>query len=143
MTYLPALVSGIAKDLAVAGLGVYREDGVYAANERGIVVHAFPETPDEVLAVSTYLPTFRRLSPTATSQLAAISVQVKYRLAGHPLQGLEIFDTLLARYDRRRRTLGDVSAAGHFVSFTPLGADANRRSVFAANFRFDGLAPVV
>lgn len=142
MSYHPALLKGIALFLAAEGFGIYRESAVYGATERGIVVQAFPETPNEIIAVSLYLPGGQKLTPTASHQLSEALVQIRWRLAGHPFEGLAVFDNLHDLIDRRTLILGDVTVTGAYRSFSPMGRDRNNRLDFTSNWAFTGLKSI-
>ncbi len=142
MSFHAALLDGLARRLASADLGVFREDGIYAEAERGIVVGVFPEKPPETVALTLYMPGGAKLSPTATRQLAETRVQIKYRLTGHPLAGIEYFDRLFDLIDRQALDLGDVQVSGEYVSFGDLGASRTAKASFefTTNWKFRGLA---
>lgn len=139
MSYHPAVLEGLARALHTAGLGVYREDGIFTNAERGIVIHTFPETPPEIIAVSLYLPDGVGLSPTATRRLSTARVQIKYRLQGHPFAGIELFDQLHALIDQKHLDLGDVKVTGAYRSFSPLGQSRTGHE-FTSNWELSGLA---
>lgn len=139
MSYTTALLTGIAEDLRALGW-VYNEDGLYAASDRGVVLQTFPETPNELMALSVYSPVYTYLGPTAPHCLASTMVQFRWRVASRPLDGIRIVDSLVDRYGRRSGSpFGSVTANTDFKSFTPMGEDANRRWQFSANFAFSGL----
>jgi hypothetical protein len=137
VTHHVALLQGIASFLDSEGLAVYTADGVYTADQHGVVFGSFPATPNEIVSVSLYLPEYVGLG--TQRRLVASSVQVKYRLTGGNLRGIEYFDKLLARIDRRRLQLGDIRANGAYLSWSPLGQDSNDRWVFTSNWRFTGV----
>jgi hypothetical protein len=142
MSFHAGLLEGIARLLASQSMGVYRDDGVYAATDRGIVVGRFPEQPVEIVGLFLYLPGGVGLSPTATRRLAETRVQIKYRLTGHPLAGVEYFDRLHDLIDRKTLGLGDIRATGEYVSFGELGPSRQARSgyEFTTNWKLTGLA---
>ena len=139
MFYHPALLEGLARTLDTAGLGTYREDGVFSDSQRGIVVHAFPETPPEIIGLFLYLPDSTALSPTAAHRLSSALVQIKYRLQGHPFDGLLLFDQLHDLIDRKKLALGDVKVTGEYKSFSPLGSSRAGHE-FTSNWKLTGLA---
>jgi hypothetical protein len=139
MGYGGALLDGIARHTAAGGLGIYRKDGVFAEGEQGITISAFPETPDELLAITRYQPEYS-WTASGTRVLTATRVQFRWRRRGHPLEGEEVYDRLIDLYGRRSNlVLGDVVASSLFLSYTPLGRDANSRWQYSANFQFSGL----
>lgn len=139
MTHFGAILDGLARHLETQGMGVYRADGVFSPDQRGITVSAFPETPREIVALTLYLPEFTRTSPTAERQLTAASIQVKYRLLGHPLAGIEYFDQLMAVLHDKHIDLGQVNAHTSYQSYTPLGQVNNAAWVFSTNWRISSL----
>lgn len=139
MSYHPALLKGLAEYLHDEGIGEYSETGVIPSTGRGIVLHAYPETPAELVALFLYLPGEQKLSPTATSALASARVQIKYRLSGHPFEGIEMFDRLHDRIDRKTLALGQISVVGKYESYTALGQAANGSFEFSTNWTFTGL----
>jgi hypothetical protein len=142
MSFHAGLLDGLARLLAAHDLGVYREDGVYDASDRGIVVSRFPEQPIEIVALFLYLPGGVGLSPTARHRLAETRVQIKYRLTGHPLAGIEYFDALHDLIDRKHLDFGDIRATGEYVSFGDLGPSRQAKAgfEFTTNWKLNGLA---
>jgi len=49
------LLTGIAQLLATAGLGVWRDTGIYTAAETGIVFDTVPQAPDRVITLTDYV----------------------------------------------------------------------------------------
>lgn len=139
MSHHAALLDGLAKHLADREMGVYNADGEFAPTERGITISAFPDSPREVVALTLYSPEFTRLSATSERRLSAASVQIKYRLTGHPLAGVEYFDTLSSVLDGKRIDLGPFSAACDYLSYTPLGMNNAGAWTFSTNWRFHSL----
>lgn len=139
MSYHPAILEGLAQLLHANDLGVYRENGIFTAAERGIVIQTFPETPPEIIGVSLYLPEGLSLSPTATHRLSTTRVQIKYRLQGHPFAGIELFDQLHALIDQKPLALGNVEVAGEYKSFSALG-QSRTGFEFSTNWELTGLA---
>lgn len=136
------LLAGLAEWLAANGFGVYRENGMYAADERGIVLAAFPETPNELLSVGLYQPEYTRFSPTSPRRLTATGVQIRWRLAGDPLDGVRLFDRLSQLIDRRALVLGGITARGLYRSYGTVGQDANRRWLHTSNWKLTALEPL-
>lgn len=142
MSYGTVLLKGYARWLDANDFGTYREDGVFAPTERGIVVSAMPEAPTEVLSVTRYLPEYFR-SYSGSRYLAATRVQLRFRLsAGNPLAGEDLFDRLFEAQDRQRLELGALSAHVHYLSFSPLGMDKNGRWAWTTNWQFTGIQAV-
>lgn len=139
MSHFGAVLDGLARHLADHGRGVYNVDGVFASDERGIVVSAFPEAPREIVSLTLYSPEYTRTSPAATRQMTACMVQIKYRLHGHPLAVVEYFEGLKDLLDGKHLTLGDVSAHCAFQSYTPLGQNNAATWVASTNWRLESL----
>lgn len=137
MTHHVALLQGVGARLNSEGLAVYNADGIYTDDQRGVVFGSFPATPKELVSVSLYLPEYVGLG--VQRRMVASSVQIKYRLTGGNLRGVEYFDKLSALIDRRRLQLGDIRANGAFLSWSPLGQDGNNRWVFTSNWRFTSI----
>jgi hypothetical protein len=142
MTHHTDILRGAAELLGANDFGVYRESGVYQPDERGIVIAAFPETPREILSVAIYAPEYTGFSPTAKRQLTATRLQVRWRQAGNPLDGIETFDRLRALIHRQQLTLGPVQALGKYLSFSPMGQDANDRWSFTSNWQLSALEAI-
>lgn len=138
-SHFAPVLDGFARFLAANDMGQYSADGVFPKNARGITVSAFSETPQEVVALTLYLPEFTRTSPTAERQLTAASIQIKYRLLGHPLNGIEYFDQLKDLLDDKHIDLGSIRAHTEFQSYTPLGQVNNAAWVFSTNWRITSL----
>lgn len=142
MSYHPALLAGLARALDAAELGVYREDGVFTNDQRGIVVHSYPEQPPEIVSLFLYLPGGMALSPTATRRLSTARVQIKYRLTGHPFAGIEYFDRLHDLIDQKALNLGGIHVAGEYLSFSEIGQTRQPQGgfEFSTNWKLTGLA---
>jgi hypothetical protein len=48
------LLAGVGALLADASVGVWNPTGAYASGQTGIVVKVIPQTPDTIIAISTY-----------------------------------------------------------------------------------------
>jgi hypothetical protein len=139
MSFHPAVLEGLARKLDAAGIGIYRENGVFTQSERGIVVQAFPETPPEIIALTLYGPDGADLSPTASHRLAQVNVQIRYRLTGHPFTGIDLFDQLHDLIHRKSLNLGAVTVTGRHLSFAPMGQTPTGFE-FTSNWMLTGLA---
>jgi hypothetical protein len=127
------LLTGIAQLLATAGLGTWRDTGVYTAAETGIVFDTVPATPDRVITLTDYVVTD---DPTLSDSV--IGVQVRTRWGGQdprPVKDLDgsIFDAL--------HGLEGVNLTGgvHIVSMfrrsgTSMGSDTNNRWMRSSNY---------
>ena len=136
-TYGVALLVGLALDLQDADLGVWRETGVYSANERGILIAVHPNDPDEIISLTRYDSTF------SAGAMVATRIQIRYRLKGSPLAGERMHDALQARlHDRTHVDFGSVRIDRiKQRSFSPLGKDSGlSRWQYSQNFEFTGLS---
>ena len=127
------LLTGIAQLLATANLGTWRDTGVYAAAETGIVFDTVPATPDRVITLTDYV-----VSDDPTLSDSVIGVQVRTRWAGadpRPVKDLDggIFDAL--------HGLESVTLTGgiHIVSMfrrsgTSMGQDLGNRWGRSSNY---------
>jgi len=127
------LLTGIAQLLATAGLGVWRDTGVYTAAETGIVFDTVPQSPDRVITLTDYV-----VSDDPTLSDSVIGVQVRTRWGGQdprPVKDLDgsIFDVL--------HGLEGVDLVGgvHIVSMfrrsgTSMGSDTNNRWMRSSNY---------
>ena len=127
------LLTGIAQLLAAAGLGTWRDTGVYTAAETGIVMDTVPQSPDRVITLTDYV-----VSDDPTLSDSVIGVQVRTRLGGQdprPVKDLDgaIFNVL--------HGLESVTLTGgvHIVSMVrrsgaSLGQDANNRWMRSSNY---------
>ena len=127
------LLTGIAQLLATAGLGTWRDTGIYTAAETGIVMDTVPATPDRVITLTDYV-----VSDDPTLSDSIIGVQVRTRWGGQdprPVKDLDgsIFDAL--------HGLDGVDLVGgvHIVSMfrrsgTSMGQDANSRWGRSSNY---------
>jgi len=127
------LLTGIAQLLATAGLGTWRDTGVYAAAETGIVFDTVPASPDRVITLTDYV-----ISDDPTLSDSVIGVQVRTRWGGQdprPVKDLDgsIFDALhgLEGVD----LVGGVHVVSMFRrSGTSMGQDANSRWGRSSNY---------
>jgi Bacteriophage minor capsid protein len=69
------LLAGMAEQLAAAGVGAWRPDGAYAADEVGILVRAIPTSPDRIVTLAAY-------PVSAEVGLAEITTGVQVRIRG-------------------------------------------------------------
>jgi len=88
------LLTGIAHLLADAGLGTWRDTGVYTTAETGIVLDTVPASPDRVITLTDYV-----VSDDPTLSDSIIGVQVRTRWGGQdprPVKDLDggIFNAL-------------------------------------------------
>lgn len=132
MSYGTVLLKGLGEFIAAHGLGVWRENGIYT-NERGIVIAAFPDKPDEIISLTRY-------STTYVDDEATTLIQIRYRMTGHPFAALELYDDLHDLLHRKTHlNFGGVRISRVMErSFSPMGTDKTGRSEFTHNFVFTG-----
>ena len=127
------LLTGIAQLLATAGLGTWRDTGIYTTAETGIVFDTVPQSPDRVITLTDYV-----VSDDPALSDSVIGVQVRTRWGGQdprPVKDLDggIFDAL--------HGLEGVTLTGgvHIVSMfrrsgTSMGQDTNNRWGRSSNY---------
>ena len=127
------LLTGIAQLLATAGLGTWRDTGVYTAAETGIVMDTVPASPDRVITLTDYV-----VADDPTLSDSVIGVQVRTRWGGQdprPVKDLDgsIFDVL---HGMPATTLtGGVRVVSCFRrSGTSMGQDLNGRWGRSSNY---------
>lgn len=138
MSHHTALVDGFAKLLHSEGLGVYDPDGFFTPGQRGIVVSAFPETPDSIISVSFYLPEYQDLYGRSR-RLTGSRIQIRTRIPGHPLATLDVFDALSHLIHRKHLVLNGLDVHGRYLSATQPIQDSNNRWQQSSNWRLTGL----
>jgi hypothetical protein len=136
------LLVGLARAIADADLGVWNEDAVYTTEQRGIVLHAFPETPDELISLTLIRPEYSRPSPTADRRLVRTSVQIRWRIRGNPLDGIDLFDALNHLIDQKRLDFDGQPFRGEYRNFAPTGQDSNHRVSFSSNWQLNALEAI-
>jgi len=127
------LLTGIAHLLADANLGTWRDTGIYAATETGIILDTVPATPDRVITLTDYV-----VSDDPTLSDSIIGVQVRTRWGGadpRPVKDLDggIFNAL---HGLEGVTLtGGVRVVSCFRrSGTSMGQDISNRWGRSSNF---------
>lgn len=126
------LLTGLARDLAIAGIGAWTSTGVYGNNTTGIVLGRFPDKPDNIIALTAY-----GVADVIEGE-DTIGVQVRTRRAGQdPRPGMGTADQVFDRWHGRHDALlpGDVSVTQITRrSWVPGGIDAAGRSSTIQNF---------
>ncbi len=132
MGYTTDLLIGLAQILAADGIGVWHTDGTYADNATGIVLNVVPQSPAAVVVLSTY-----SVGDDPIHADSVTGVQIRTRTPGEdprPTDDLAdaIFDLLQGAADLN---LGGVAVQLVWrQSWTPLGADGNRRHERSDNY---------
>lgn len=132
MGYTEDFLTGLARDLHDAGIGVWRTNGIYAGAEIGIILGTFPDKPANVIALTAY--------PVSDDALSddVIGVQVRTRRDGQdPRPGMNLADQIHERWHMAH----DLTLPGGvFIkqlerrSATSGGRDAAGRSSIIQNF---------
>lgn len=131
----PALIAGLADDLAANTACVWRPHGVYQESEVGIAAGDLPAEPDRAVALRVY--------GFASDGQGDESVRVQIRVRGfpHDLASCEaIADEIRERLSFLERvTIGGYAVSGvfHESGPFPLGTDENWRYQMSDNYRVD------
>lgn len=134
MGYTRDALDGLARILAAAGAGVYRDSGVYAAGETGIIVGTVPQSPPRMIALIPY-----PLTDDPTLSNSVMGLQIRTRSAGSdPRDAFDLADDVFDAL----QGLGDVDLApgvrlhiAERASGVPLGEDANGRAEWSDNYQ--------
>ncbi|MFC8267817.1 minor capsid protein [Streptomyces cinereoruber] len=131
MSHTRDLLEGYARLLAEAGVGIYRESGIYTAAETGITITAVPDTPDRIVCLTPYDVD----SSSGTSNVVE-GLQVRIRTGTDPRPTLDLADEVFKVLHMRERTVvGGVHVALSWrQSWSWIGADARRRQELTANY---------
>jgi len=128
-------LAAIAIHLDASGAGDYKATGAYTADEIAIVFGALPDSPDSVIALSSY-----GVADDPATDDDVIGLQVRMRAAGRDVTvgsiDDDVFDALHALHDV------DLAVEDRTVhvslilsrSATSGGVDGNRRREFIRNF---------
>lgn len=71
------LLTGIAQHLATQSLGIWNPAGMYTADETGIVLDTMPQSPDNVIVLSSY-----GVSDDPSQATTIVGLQIRSRTAG-------------------------------------------------------------
>lgn len=133
------LIAGLAGHLAASGVGVWRTNGVYTADEVGILDRAIPQQPDRVITLSGYPVDDGYPGLADFTQ----GVQIRIRGTTDPRVADDIADQVFDLLD----------SAQHFVvggihvvlakrrSYASLGQDSNQRWERSDNYYLDAMRP--
>lgn len=138
MSHHTAVLDGLAQLLHEKEMGVYNVDGVFTADQRGIVVSAFPETPASIISLAFYMPEYQRLNGRGR-RLTATRIQIRTRIPGHPLETVAVFDGLSQLIDQKHLQLGAVAAHGEFISAAQPTQSTAQSWEQTSNWRFTAL----
>lgn len=129
----PALISGLADDLAGNTVCIWRPHGVYQADEVGIAAGDLPAEPDRAVAIRVY--------GFVSDGQGDETVRVQVRVRGFPHDLASCEDTADAIRDRlsflERVNIGGYAVSGifHESGPVPLGTDENFRYQVSDNYR--------
>ncbi|AVH58381.1 MULTISPECIES: minor capsid protein [Streptomyces] len=138
MTFLVAIVDGLARLLDTAGVATYRPDGIYAPTDTAITDTVMPDSPDRAVVLTAYDTAD---DPALTD--CTVFVQVRTRAGTDPravadldeaafgvLHGLrnQQFGTAHVQLIKRENT-------------APMGADANGRHERTSNYTLRAQRP--
>ncbi|MFC8583288.1 minor capsid protein [Streptomyces sp. NPDC057217] len=131
MSHTRDLLDGYARLLAEAGVGIYRENGIYTATETGITITAVPDTPDRILCLTPY-----DVDSTSGGTDMVEGLQVRIRTGTDPRPVLDLEDQVFGLlHMREHTTVGGVHVALSWrQSWSWIGADARRRQELTANY---------
>lgn len=126
------LLTGLARDLATAGIGAWTSTGVYGNNVTGIVIGRFPDKPDNIIALTAYGVT------DVIEGEDTIGVQVRTRRSGQdPRPGMSTADRIFDRWHGRTSFVlpGDVDVTQMTRrSWVGGGIDSSNRISTLQNF---------
>lgn len=127
------LLTGLAQFVAAANIGTWRDNGVYAAGETGIVLDTIPASPDRIIALSDYV-----VSDDPSLSDSVIGVQVRTRWGGQDPRPVKDLDGLIFNL---LHGLSGINLVGgvHIVSMfrrsgVSMGQDANNRWGRSSNY---------
>ena len=130
MGYTTDLLGGLAALIADAGLAVFSPDGVYGADETGVIFTVLPDQPDRAIVLTAY--------PVEDTDLtdAITGIQARMRCGRDPRDVENLADDLFALlHNRRGLALKGVPVALIWrQSQAPMGQDTHGRQEIAANY---------
>jgi hypothetical protein len=130
MTWTNQLVTGLAELIAGAGLGTWRETGVYTDAETGITIAVVPATPDRIICLTPY--------PIEDGPLTAgiTAVQLRCRAGRDPRDVQAMADELRdLLHNRQHTTVGDIHCELIWrQSQAWIGLDSADRQEITANY---------
>ncbi|MFF5589731.1 minor capsid protein [Streptomyces hygroscopicus] len=138
MSWTRDLLDGLARYVADAGIGVYRDTGVYAADEVGITVTAVPDQPDQIIAITPY-----PVDDTSGTTDVLLGVQLRFRAGADPRAVLAredaVYDLL---HEREHTEIGGIHIGIMWrQSGGWIGADVRGRQEMTANYYLRAIRP--
>ncbi|RGC68422.1 hypothetical protein C5N14_13630 [Micromonospora sp. MW-13] len=133
------LLTGLAEHLAAAGVGVWRDTGVYDPAQTGIVIRSVPPSPDRLITLAAY-PVGSANPGVADHQLG---VQIRVRAGADPRDCDDLADAVYDLLDGAAGlTLRGIAVVQVWrQSYTSLGDDSNGRWSRSENYYLDTMRP--
>lgn len=133
------LLNGIAGMIVTAGIGVLNPNGIYAANDTGILFLIMPAAPDRAITLTAVSQ-----GDNITMPLGQVMVQVRVRgLPNNPLDALDLSDSIFGiLHGAKDLTFGSV----HVIQMNrkvnvPMGQDDAKRTELVDQYYLDVDAP--
>ena len=127
------LLTGLAQDLATAGIGTWKTSGVYTITQTGIILGNIPQGPDRIITLTAY-----SVSDSPSLSDSTIGVQARCRWGGQDPRLVDDLADLI--YQRWHGMTAVTLTGGVYVvqslrnSHTTLGQDTNSRWMSASNY---------
>jgi len=127
------LLTGLAQDLATAGIGTWKTSGVYTITQTGIILGNIPQGPDRIITLTAY-----SVSDSPSLSDSTIGVQVRCRWGGQDPRPVNDLSDLI--YQRWHGMTAVTLTGGVYVvqsllnSAVGLGQDENARWANASNY---------
>ena len=134
-SYGPAILDGMCRMLAAAGIGFYQgPDVAIPSGEVGIVPSALPSSPQRAISVTRYLDVPGDIAQNTTR------VQVRSRVSQNPFDAEAVCDQIRSTFHGKTHVqLGDYRFDRiRLFSHGPLGPDQNGFYEFSQNFDLHG-----
>ncbi|MFI7315142.1 minor capsid protein [Streptomyces hygroscopicus] len=131
MSWTTDLLDGLARYVADAGIGVYRDTGVYTADEVGITITAVPDQPDQIIAITPY-----PVDDTSGGTDVVAGVQFRFRAGADPRAVIAREDAVYELLHMREHTeIGGIHVEIMWrQSGGWIGKDARDRQEMTANY---------
>lgn len=137
--FTSTLLTGLAVELAAAGIGVWKPDGSYTTAEVAIGIRGIPPAPDRLITLSAY----RVGNDYPGGQDFLQLVQIRYRGTPDPRVVDDLGDAVFDLLDSREHWLcGPIHVVrSERRSDTVLGQDGVRRWECSHNYGFHVMRP--
>ncbi|MCQ6250915.1 minor capsid protein [Streptomyces malaysiensis] len=138
MSWTSDLLDGLARLIAEAGVGVYRDTGVYTVDEVGITITAVPDQPDQIVCLTPY-----PVDDTSGTTDVLFGVQFRFRAGADPRAVLAREDATFELLHMREHTdIGGVHVGLMWrQSASWIGADSRGRNELTANYYLRAIRP--